>query len=78
MQIDLHDDHTSIQLDWSGKGSSDTMVILGVQSGKSSSLHVSHDYGVNFTTVTLNVTANQTAQVDYFIKGPVSYKLVRQ
>lgn len=53
------------------------MIILGVESGKNSSLHVSHDYGRNFTMVTLNVSDTKVAQVDYFVKGPVTYQLVR-
>ena len=75
-QVDLHDGHNSISIEWSGKGSSDTIVILGAQSGRSSTLHISHDYGVRFTTVILNVSDYQAAQVNYFIKGPVTNQLV--
>jgi len=74
--VDLYDAHNSISIEWSGKGSSDTIVILGTQSGRSSTLHISHDYGVTFTTKILNVSDYQAAQVNYFVKGPVTYQLV--
>ncbi|XP_065891527.1 VPS10 domain-containing receptor SorCS2-like [Dysidea avara] len=73
--VDLQDGHYQIQLDWSGKVSSDTMVILGTQAAKSSRLHISHDYGLFFDIVTLNVSRTQPARLDYFLRGPLTYQL---
>ena len=78
LQVDLADGHNQIQLDWSGKAKSDTIVVLGTQATKSSTLHISHNYGLHFDIVTLNVsdTLPQPARLDYFLRGPLTYNLV--